>query len=315
MAAYGDLSASPGLNAAHKAMEIDPQLASAHHALAMNLHQFGRLQEALRGPPAGRSNSIPAMARAERYQLRLRHRRTIRRGADALEACARADAETAGRVLPRRRPAPVLEDDARTERFLTAAADPVSQRHAPADPARLLDLRRGQPQAASSASAAPQRSANNIEVLLARAEIARSPARDAPASCARSSARAADGLFGNAPYPIKLLHAYQLHRAGSQAKAATLIDEILAANRRRWPARTGRWSPYRMPRSMRCAAMQRGARRARARLRRRLARRAHEGDRPLLASDSMEPRFAQLLSRIEADVAAMRARADYSAIP
>jgi hypothetical protein len=36
---------------------------------------------------------------------------------------------------------------------------------------------------------------------------------------------------------------------------------------------------------------------------------------PLLASLRAEPRFKQLLSRIEADVAAMRARADYSGLP
>lgn len=36
---------------------------------------------------------------------------------------------------------------------------------------------------------------------------------------------------------------------------------------------------------------------------------------PLLAAMRSEPRFKQMLSRIEADVAAMRARADYSGLP
>jgi hypothetical protein len=36
---------------------------------------------------------------------------------------------------------------------------------------------------------------------------------------------------------------------------------------------------------------------------------------PLLALVRSEPRFKQKLSRIEADVAAMRARADYSGLP
>ena len=36
---------------------------------------------------------------------------------------------------------------------------------------------------------------------------------------------------------------------------------------------------------------------------------------PFFASVRSEPRFTQLLSRIEADVAAMRARADYSGLP
>ena len=42
--------------------------------------------------------------------------------------------------------------------------------------------------------------------------------------------------------------------------------------------------------------------------------RAPGGD-PFFTSVRSEPRFTQLLSRIESDVAAMRARADYSAIP
>ena len=36
---------------------------------------------------------------------------------------------------------------------------------------------------------------------------------------------------------------------------------------------------------------------------------------PLLASLRSEPRFQQVLSRIQSDVAAMRARADYSGLP
>ena len=36
---------------------------------------------------------------------------------------------------------------------------------------------------------------------------------------------------------------------------------------------------------------------------------------PLFASVRTEPRFKQVLSRIEADVAAMRARSDYSGLP
>ena len=36
---------------------------------------------------------------------------------------------------------------------------------------------------------------------------------------------------------------------------------------------------------------------------------------PFFSSVRSEPRFTQLLSRIESDVAAMRARADYSGVP
>ncbi|HYN08486.1 MAG TPA: tetratricopeptide repeat protein [Vicinamibacterales bacterium] len=47
-ASFGDLSAiARGLDAAHIAIGIDPQLAAAHRGLALNLQQVGRLGEAL----------------------------------------------------------------------------------------------------------------------------------------------------------------------------------------------------------------------------------------------------------------------------
>ena len=47
----------------------------------------------------------------------------------------------------------------------------------------------------------------------------------------------------------------------------------------------------------------------------RMARRAHAAIDPFFTSVRSEPRFTQLLTRIESDVAAMRARADYSGLP
>jgi hypothetical protein len=76
-------------------------------------------------------------------------------------------------------------------------------------------------------------------------------------------ARAADGMFHNAPYPVKLAHAYHLQRAYD---AGWRDGRTLAID-------------------------------------------------PLFTSVRAEPGFAQLLSRIQADVAAMRTRADYSDLP
>ena len=116
-----------------------------------------------------------------------------------------------------------LDDDARSERFLTAAAARALQATARLQILlALLDLRRGQPQAAiDRIRAAAEKTPNNIEVLLARAEIGTfAGAPDAPDHVASLFERAADGLFHTAPYPVKLAHAYHLHRRGASAGSA-----------------------------------------------------------------------------------------------
>jgi hypothetical protein len=85
----------------------------------------------------------------------------------------------------------------------------------------LLDLRRGQPQVAlDRIRAAAEKTLNSIEVLLTRAEIETfAGAPDAPDHVGSLLERAADGLFHTAPYPVKLAHAYHLHRRGATTEA------------------------------------------------------------------------------------------------
>jgi hypothetical protein len=154
--------------------------------------------------------------------------------------------------------------------------------------------------------------------LLTRAEILTFAATpDAPAIVRSLVERAADGLFHNAPYPVKLAHAYHLHRAGRDAEAAKILDDVLAANQKSissgadWPMAFMQNAAVYALRGQTAAALDE------------LDRAYTAGWRdgrtlaidPFFESMRTEPRFTQLLSKIAADVAAMRARADYSGLP
>jgi hypothetical protein len=183
----------------------------------------------------------------------------------------------------------------------------------------FLDLRRGRPEAAvDRIRAAADKTPENIEVLLARAEILTFAATpDAPEVVRSLLKRAADGLFHTAPYPVKLAHAYHLQRAGAAPEAAAILDEILAANRKSvlagadWPMMFVQNAAVHALRGQSTAALDELDRAYAAGWR---DERTLSID-PLLVSVRSEPRFRQILSRIEADVTAMRARADYSGLP
>jgi hypothetical protein len=116
---------------------------------------------------------------------------------------------------------------------------------------------------------------------------------------------------------VKLLHAYHLQRAGATAEAAKILDGIVAANRNSflagadWPMGFMQNAAVHGLRGETTAALDE------------LDRAYTAGWRdgrmlaidPLFASVRSEPRFRQVLSRIEADVSAMRGRADYSGLP
>ena len=130
-AAYGDLSGlTRGLDAAHKALAIDPQLASAHHGLAMNLQQQGRLREAL----AAHRKAVELDPNHTDHLLDLSFgEATAGRCDEALKHSTRAleltrNTRTAyyhvGVDLL------CLDDDARTERFLTRGRRAIRSRHA-----------------------------------------------------------------------------------------------------------------------------------------------------------------------------------------
>ena len=320
LGAYGDRSAlARGVEAGNSALKIDPELASGFRGLALNLNEMGRLREALPAylkavtlnPSygAGLVDFAHGLMTAGRYDEALKYALRARQ----LNPNARGGGYHLGVALVQ------LDDDARSERFLTAAAA-----RSPSD-SRLqlllafLDLRRGRPQAAiDRIRAAAEKTPNNIEVLLPRAEIGTfAGAPDAPDHVASLFERAAEGLFHTAPYPVKLAHAYHLHRRGASAGARKIMDQILATNRRAladgadWPAL--------FMQNAAVYALQGQVPAALDELDRAYAAGWRDGRTlaidPFFTSVRSEPRFTQLLSRIESDVAAMRARADYSGLP
>ena len=317
--AYGDLSAlSRGLEAANQAIKIDPQLATAYRMLGLNLSQLGRFKEALaayrKGAELGPSNTgvlndlSHGASMAGRYDEALK----AARRASELTGSVAANYHVGVALL-------LLGDDARTERYLMRAVTtrPAALRLQML--LALLDLRRGQPQAAvDRIRAAADKAPDNIEVLLTRAEVLTfAAAADAPDIVRALVARAADGLVHNAPYPVKLLHAYHLQRAGSTLEAAKIMDAIVDANRKSvvagadWPLAFIQNAAIHALRGEPTAALDvlDHAYAAGWRDGRTLA------IDPLFTSVRSEPRYRQMLSRIEADVAAMRARADYSGLP
>ena len=316
--AYGNLPAlSLGVEAARRAITVDPQLGLAYRTLGLNLGQLGRFREALaayrKGAELSPSNTAVladlshGAAMAGRYD-------------EALEATRRARELTrqpggyhVGVALL------MLDDDARTERFLLAALERQPTAHRNHILLALLDLRRGRTQPAiDRIRAAAAKAPNNIEVLITRAEILTlAGAADAPEVVRALFTRAPDGMLHNAPYPVKLLHAYYLHRSGSTAEAGKIFEAGMTANRTSFLAGAD-WPQ---------GHLQMGAVHA---LRGEMAAALDAVDRaydagwrdgrmlaidPLFASVRTEPRFRQVLSKIESDVAAMRARADYAGLP
>jgi tetratricopeptide (TPR) repeat protein len=212
-----------------------------------------------------------------------------------------------------------LDDDARADRYLTAAAARFPNAHRIQVVLAFLDLKRGRtPAAVERIRAAVAKSPGNVELLIARAEIFTfAGTADAADIVASLVPRAADALFHTSWYPVRLAHAYHLQQRGQQAEAAKIIDAVLEANRRSivggadWPIVFAQNAAARALRGETTAALDE--------LDRAYAAGWREGRMlaidPLLASLRAEPRFTQLLARIEADVAAMRARADYSGLP
>jgi TolB-like protein/tetratricopeptide (TPR) repeat protein len=316
----GDLSAHPrGLEAAHQAIAIDPELPGPYHALGLNLQQMGRLQEAL-----------PAYAKS--VELNPSGRNGINDFSMGLVTAGRCDEALAFvtrslALSPNVGSTPYnvglallcLDDDARADRYLTAAAARFPNAHRIQVVLAFLDLkRRRTPAAVERIRAALEKSPGNVELLIAHAEIVTfAGTADAAEIVASLVPRAADALFHTSWYPVKLAHAYHLQQRGQQAEAAKIIDAVLEANRRSivggadWPIVFAQNAAARALRGETTAALDE--------LDRAYAAGWREGRMlaidPLLAPLRAEPRFTQLLARIEADVAAMRARADYSGLP
>jgi eukaryotic-like serine/threonine-protein kinase len=317
LGAYGDLpSLTRGVEAANKALEIDPQLASGYHSLALNLHQLGRLREAL--PAYRKAVALDPSYTAGLQDLSFgentagRYNEALKYGKGGLDLTSNTAVGYyhVGVSLLQ------LDDDQRAERFLTTAAARFPSAMRLKILLSLLDLRRGRPQPAlDRIRAAAEKAPENIEVLLTRAEIETfAGAADAPSHVASLLPRAADGLFHNAPYPVKLAHAYHLLRRGATVEAGTILNGMLAANRKAvadgadWPMVFMQNAAVHALQGQRVAALDE--------LDRAYAAGWRDGRTlaidPFFTAVRAEHRFTQLLARIESDVSAMRARADYS---
>jgi TolB-like protein/Tfp pilus assembly protein PilF/tRNA A-37 threonylcarbamoyl transferase component Bud32 len=317
---YGDPSAlTRGIDAANRAIQIDPALAPGHRGLALNLQQQGRLGDALSSyrkavdlDPSytgGLNDFAFGLSTAGRYDEALRYsKRALDLTANTPGSYYHVGVALLG-----------LDDDARTERFLTTAAARFPTASRLQTLLVFLDLRRGQPRAAEERiRAAADKTPNNIETLLTRAEIETfAGAREAADHVAELMARAADGMLHNAPYPVKLAHAYHLHRSGAKDDAGRILDTILTTNRR--AIADGADWPMVFVQNAAVAALRGQAATALDELERGYAAGWRDGRTlaidPFFATIRTEPRFVQLLSRIQSDVAAMRARADYAGLP
>ena len=227
LGAYGDRSAlARGVEAGNSALKIDPELASGFRGLALNLNEMGRLREALPAylkavtlnPSygAGLMDFAHGLMTAGRYDEALKY--SLR--ALQLNPNARGGGYHQGAALVQ------LDDDARSEHFLTAAAARSPSDGRAADSPGVAGL--------ASATAAggdrpnPRRDGEGAGPHrgLARARRSRLlPVRLMhPTMSPRWFERAPEGLFHTAPYPVKLAHAYHLHRRGASAGARKISN-------------------------------------------------------------------------------------------
>jgi tetratricopeptide (TPR) repeat protein len=320
LASFGDATAgAKGIEAAHKALAIDPQLAQAHHALGLGLYQAGRLRE-----------SVAAVQKAATLDPSFSSAHADL--GNALGTAGRFDEalQSAKRMLPLIPNQSTayyhvgthlvfLDDDSRAERFLTAAALRFPTAPRLQFLVSYLDLRRGRIDAAlDRARRAVDNAPNNVEALLTRLEIAAiAGSADTRRLAEPLLAESADAPTQLIWHSVKLLYAYQLHKEGQKARASELMEQVLAADEEAirggadWPfPRIQNATVYAIRGDVAAAldwlerAYQAGWRDARTT---RLM--------PMWTSLRGDARFERLVARMEADIATMRARADYTGLP
>ena len=319
-AAFGDQAAAArGIQIAHKAIEIDPQLSEAHHALALNLLQAGRAHESLQSYQKAIELKPSYYTALSDYAITLnavgRSDEGLYWARRALQLTPNAAAYhyTVGLQLL------YLDDDAVTERFVTAAAARFPTYGRMKYLLAHLDFRRGRPDAAMervrrAVAAAPK----NLEILMARAELAAlTGAADARVCIDAVLPDGADAPSALLSHRMQLFQAYVLQAAGERGRAAAIINEVAAKNQDLLKG----GADYLVPpiENATIYAVRGDTRTALDWLER--AYTAGWRDprttrlNPMWASLRGEPRFQQIVSRMEADVAAMRSRADFSNLP
>ncbi len=317
----GRADATRGIEAARTALDIDSQLSRGHHALAVNLAELGHLEEARL-----------AMHRAVELDSSFQH---AMNDFSIMETNAgRPDLALywSKRAFPL---APNLAvsffhvsiplvwlDDVAAERWVQAAARrfPTTSM----DGVRLqmvlavIELRRGRTEAAiermrATVAAQPQ----SIEGQMTLTEIAMlGGGADAAARLdtilTEGDGAGARGFF--TPHTPRTMRAFLFMKSGDGDRARPLLDSAVEANRQAMEAGDKSFGPLYENAALYLMKGDRGA--ALESLDR--AERAGWKDAqflprdPLLAPLASDPRFLEIVARIERDVRAMRARVDLS---
>jgi TolB-like protein len=310
------------LEAARLALSLDPQLARAHHALAIALVALGRLDEARLAMQ--RAIELDANAFSTIADLSLLENNAGRldqgvywalRGIPLAPNLASAYYHLAIPLL--------VLDDAAAARLLDAAGKkfPVTD---PGGGVRLqmmqsiIELRRGRPDAAlarlrATIAAVP----NDTEAQQMITEVAVfGGAADAAENLDKALQGGATARSLWTPYTPRTMRAFLFLASGARERAQPLIDAALAFNRDAIAAGDRSYGPpmenaaLAVLRGERGTALDELERAERAGLRDALMMQRD----PLLAPLAGDSRFAQIVQRIERDVQEMRSRIDLRAI-
>lgn len=306
-----------GIAAAHRALAIDPQLAPAQHGLGLNLYLSGRIGEAL--TTLRRSIELDPSFATGLDDLSLVE--VVKGRFDESLAHAKQ-----GMQLQRNQsvayyhvsvPLQLLDDDERTVRFLSDATTRFPASSNLQEIWAFADLRAGRTQLALNRTRhVLEEAPRDFSARVAYAEIATfAGAADAPS--ATDALPQKDGIdVWVAPYTARQLDAYHKYLAGRITEAGAVFDRIVEGNRR--SITEGADHPNLFMQNAAVYAVRGQSSQALDWLERAYAAGWRDGRTmardPLLASVRHEPRFRQIVSRIEADVAAMRARADFAGL-
>jgi TolB-like protein/Flp pilus assembly protein TadD len=320
LASFGDTSApAKSIDAAHKALAIDPQLAQAHHALGLGTFQAGQLRESLAAMQKSTELDPSFISGLVDFGQALN---TAGRFDEALHSAKRALP-----LMPNQATVyyhvgmhlVYLDADSRAERFLAPAAVRFPAATRLQILLSYLDLRRGRPDAAlDRIRRTVDNAPTNVEALLTRLEVAAlMGSADAGRYAEPLMAESADAPTQLIWHSVKLLYAYQLHKEGQNARASELMDQVLAFSEEAikggadWMFPRMQIATVHAIRGDVPAALDWLERAYQAGWRDpRIARMV-----PMWVPLRGTPRFEQLVARMEADLAAMRARADYSGLP
>jgi serine/threonine protein kinase/tetratricopeptide (TPR) repeat protein len=310
------------LEAARLALSIDPQLARAHHALAIALVALGRLDEARLAMQ--RAIELDANAFSTIADLSLLENNAGRldqgvywalRGIPLAPNLASAYYHLAIPLL--------VLDDAAAARVLDAAEArfPVTDRGGGVRlqiMQSIIELRRGRPDAALARLRATIAAAPNdteAEQMITEGAVF-GGAADAAAHLdkALQGGAAARSLW--TPYTPRTMRAFLFLQSGARERAQPLIDAALAFNREAVAAGDRSYGPLienaalAVMRGERATAFDELERAERAGLRDAVMLQRD----PLLAPLAGDARFAEIVQRIERDVQEMRGRIDLHAI-